>query len=146
MLGKLARWLRVLGFDVTYFRRIEDGELLTIARKEGRTLLTRDTELIRRAKAVPALLIASEKWEEQVVQVLKAFELGGRVVPFSRCLDCNRPLKILTRGDAGNLVPPFILDGAEHFALCPECGRVFWEGTHAGDMGKRIDRILKKLG
>jgi len=145
MLGKLARWLRVLGFDVSYFRRIEDGELLTIARKEGRTLLTRDRELVRRAKAVPALLIDGEKWEEQVVQVLKAFDLGGRVAPFSRCLDCNRPLKRLSREEAGNLIPPFIRDQCGRFALCPGCGRVFWEGTHAGDMAGRIDRILKSV-
>jgi len=145
MLGKLARWLRALGFDVLYSSKTGDDELLNIARREGRNLLTRDTRLLERAKAVPSLLITSEKWDEQVIQVLTEFDLKNEVRPFSRCLDCNRRLKPLTKDEARNLVAPFVLEHALAFALCPDCGRVFWTGTHFDDMHSKIDAILNKL-
>jgi uncharacterized protein with PIN domain len=145
MLGKLARWLRALGFDVLYSSKTGDDELLNIARREGRTLLTRDTRLLGRAKAVPSLLITSEKWDEQIIQVLSAFDLKDEVRPFSRCLDCNRRLKPLTKDKARNMVAPFVLEHARAFALCPNCGRIFWTGTHFDDMHSKIDAILNRL-
>jgi uncharacterized protein with PIN domain len=145
MLGKLARWLRALGFDVQYSSKTGDDELLNIARREGRTLLTRDTRLLGRAKAIPALRITSEKWDEQVIQVLSAFDLKDEVRPFSRCLDCNRMLKPLAKEKARNLVAPFVLEHARAFALCPDCGHVFWKGTHFDDMRSKIGAILKRL-
>lgn len=145
MLGKLARWLRALGFDVLYSSKTGDDDLLNIARREGRTLLTRDTRLLERAKAVPSLWITSEKWDEQVIQVLSAFDLKDEVRPFSRCLDCNRMVKPLAKEKARNLVAPFVLEHARAFALCPDCGRVFWTGTHFDDMHSKIDAILNRL-
>lgn len=145
MLGKLARWLRALGFDVQYSSKAGDDELLNIARRERRTLLTRDTRLLGRAKAITALRITSEKWDEQVIQVLSAFDLKDQIRPFSRCLDCNRRLKPLTKEKARNLVAPFVLEHTRAFALCPECGRLFWKGTHFDDMGSKIDALLKKI-
>ncbi len=145
MLGKLARWLRALGFDVQYSSKAGDDELLNIARRERRTLLTRDTRLLGRAKAISALRITSEKWDEQVIQVLSAFDLKDQVRPFSRCLDCNRRLKPLTKEKARNLVAPFVLEHARAFALCPECGRLFWKGTHFDDMESKIAAVLKKI-
>ena len=145
MLGRLARWLRILGFDVLYFPRIGDDELLNIAKKESRALLTRDTGLYERCRGVSRLLIESEDWEKQVVQVLRTFGLGGEVDPHTRCLDCNRPLKSLSMENARNLVSPFVFERAESFALCPECGRVFWKGTHFKDMEAKVARILKAI-
>jgi hypothetical protein len=145
MLGRLARWLRVLGFDVLYFPRIEDTALLGVARREGRALLTRDTGLVERTGGHPALLVASEKWEDQLVQVLEAFGLKDRVAPHTRCLDCNAPLKPLPKERAKNLVAPFVVERAEALALCPACGRVFWKGSHADDMDARIRKIMKRL-
>jgi len=145
MLGKLARWMRAFGFDVRYSSKIGDDELLNIARREGRTLLTRDTRLLARAKAISALRITSEKWDQQIIQVLSAFELKQEVRPFSRCLDCNRTLKPLAKEKARNLVSPFVLEHARAFALCPDCGRVFWEGTHFNDMRSKIGAILKRI-
>jgi len=146
MLGRLARWLRVLGFDVLYFPRIEDAALLGVARREGRALLTRDTGLLERAGGHPALLVASGKWEDQLVQVLETFGLKDSVAPHTRCLDCNVPLKPLPKERARNLAAPFVVERAEALALCPACGRVFWKGSHADDMDARICRIIKRLG
>ncbi len=145
MLGRLARWLRVLGFDVLYVSRIDDDALLGVARREGRVLLTRDTGLLERAADHPALLVTSGKWEDQLVQVLQEFGLEKLVAPHTRCLDCNVLLKSVPKDRARNLAAPFVLERAEAFALCPACGRLYWRGSHASDMDARIGRILKRL-
>jgi len=143
MLGKLAKWLRVLGFDVLYFSRIEDDDLLRVARSEGRILLTRDTRLAARARTVRGLLIDSERWEDQVRQVLDVFDLRGEAAPHSRCIACNLALKPLVRERVRNLVVPFVLERGRAFSLCPGCGRVYWKGSHAADMDARLARLLE---
>jgi len=142
MLGKLAKWLRILGFDVAYFNKAEDGKLLSLARKEGRVLLTRDHRLRAEARDVRALLIESENWKEQLEQVLEEFHLKRTVKPYSRCLQCNVELKALSKRTAKNLVAPFVYEQAAAFAICPACGRVFCQGTHFGDMDSKIGQIL----
>jgi hypothetical protein len=147
MLGRLAKWLRVLGFDVLFFSKAEDRELAALARREGRVLLTRDTGLIERtAKRPGRLFIRSDDWQDQVVQVLDEFRLWDEVRPHSRCLACNLPLKPLSPERARNLVTPYVADHAATFALCPGCGRVFWQGSHAGDMARTIGRLLERRG
>jgi len=148
MVGKLARWLRLLGFDVAYYSRIDDDELIALARKERRIILTRDHELLKKAHRIKSLqkktlLIESERWEEQVEQVLNHFQLRQKIDPNSRCLECNQKLKFLPKTRAKNLVPPFVYEKADSFALCPSCGRVFWKGTHFRDMEKKLARFLK---
>ena len=142
MLGKLAKWLKILGFEALFFSKIEDDELLTIARKEGRILLTKDTGLIQQAKDVETLFLESEEWQEQVQQVLEHFNLREKVNPHTRCIDCNVVLKNLPKKNAKNLVSAFVFDKADSFALCPNCGRVFWQGTHFKDMEAKIQEIL----
>ena len=142
MLGKLAKWLKILGFDALFFSKIEDDELLTIARKEGRILLTKDTGLIQQAKDVETLFLESEEWQDQVPQVLEHFNLREKVAPHTRCIDCNVALKNLPKKNAKNLVSGFVFDKADSFALCPNCGRVFWRGTHFKDMEAKIQEIL----
>lgn len=143
MLGKLAKWLKILGFDTAYFTKIEDDDLLDLAQRESRILLTRDNGLMEKSKNVQALFINSEIWSEQIKQVLKVFTLEAEIKPNSRCIDCNRALKALPKERAKNLVTPFIYRHAEVFSLCPECGRVFWKGTHFNDMERKIAEILK---
>ncbi|MFB0564464.1 MAG: Mut7-C RNAse domain-containing protein [Candidatus Aminicenantaceae bacterium] len=144
MLGRLAKWLKILGFDVTYFKKIGDQELLSLAQREGRILLTRDNGLIEKAKGIEFLFIDSENWKHQVEQVLGDFSLWGMVRPYSRCIECNIELKDLSKKAAKNLVSSFVYERAESFALCPRCGRVFWQGTHFQDMKFKIDDILRK--
>jgi uncharacterized protein with PIN domain len=144
MLGKLAKWLKILGFDALFFSKIEDDELLAIAGKEGRVLLTRDTGLIQQAKDVDNLFLKSEEWQEQVKQVLDHFNLREKVEPHTRCIQCNVGLKNLAPKNAKNLVTPFVYKQADSFALCPDCGRVFWRGSHFKDMEVQIKELLKK--
>lgn len=148
MVGKLARWLRLLGFDVVYHTKIEDDKLIELAQKERRIILTRDHELFKKARRIKSLqkktlLIESERWEEQVEQVLDHFHLRKKIDSNSRCLECNARLKILPKARARNLVPPFVYEQADSFALCPDCSRIFWKGTHFRDMEKKLARFLK---
>jgi uncharacterized protein with PIN domain len=143
MLGKLAKWLLILGFDTAFNPRWDDDALLTLARKEKRTLLTRDRELLQRAKGLTSLLVASENWKEQTIQVLREFGLGPEVRPFSRCLVDNTLLKPLPKSRARNLVSTFVYDRAERFSLCPVCGRVYWQGTHFREMERTLGADLK---
>ncbi len=145
MLGRLAKWLKILGFDVLFFPKAEDKNLIDISRREGRVLLTRDTGLIDRAKKQRnRLFVVSDDWRDQLVQVLDEFVLWDDIRPNSRCLECNLALKPLPRGRAKNLVTPYVLEHAESFALCPGCARVYWQGTHYGDMEKKIEAILQR--
>lgn len=144
MLGKLAKWLKILGFDAVFFSKIEDSELLDLAREERRTLLTRDTGLIEQAKNIDTLFIESEDWNDQIEQVLDEFRLWQDIQPYSRCIECNAVLKNLPKRRARNLVTPFVYEQADSFAICPACGRVFWKGTHHQDMEFKIEEILSK--
>ncbi len=143
MLGRLAKWLKILGFDVLFFSRAEDGDLVDIARRDRRILLTRDSGLIeKKGKRKDRLFVTSEDWKEQVVQVLDEYGLWKEIKPHSRCLSCNLPVKSLPKSKAKNLVTPYVLENAGDFALCPACGRVYWKGSHSGDMERKIESIL----
>ncbi|MBU2439076.1 MAG: Mut7-C RNAse domain-containing protein [Acidobacteria bacterium] len=144
MLGKLAKWLKILGFDTVFHNRIEDKALMGQARSEGRTLLTRDTGLFARAKDLPKLFIESERWEDQVHQVLTAFNLREQVLPYSRCIECNAELAPLSRDAAANLVSASVHGSANTFSICSLCGRVFWKGTHSRRMEKKMKEILNR--
>jgi len=145
MLGKLAKWLKILGFDVLYFSKIEDEKILEIAKKQERTLLTRDSYLIKKAKEIPNLFIKSEKWPEQVIEVINYFDLKNKLKPYSRCVECNHPLKKITKEKAKNLVAPFIYENEEEFALCPKCGRVYWPGSHYKKMQSSIKNLIENF-
>ncbi len=144
MLGKLAKWLKILGFDALFFSEIEDDDLLILARDEDRILLTKDTGLIEKAKDVETLFLKSEEWQDQIKQVIGHFKLREKVAPHTRCIDCNVELKNLPKKNAKNLVSSFVFEKADSFALCPSCGRVFWRGTHFKDMETKIQEILNK--
>ncbi|MFW6140212.1 MAG: Mut7-C RNAse domain-containing protein [Acidobacteriota bacterium] len=144
MLGKLAKWLRILGFDTLFFSKAEDDELIDMAQRENRILLTRDTGIVEKAKKINVIFIKSEHWKSQVKQVLDELNLREQVKPYSRCIECNVPLKSISRKQAKNLVAPFVFERSPSFSLCPQCGRVFWPGTHHSDMNFKIEDILEK--
>ena len=137
MVGKLARWLRVLGIDVAYSNTYEDDEIVRIASAETRIVLTRDTGLAARRSPVRFVLIQSDDYAEQVDQVIREFSLRDFKV-FTRCLECNVVLTPVSKETVFDRVPPYVYLTQERFALCPSCNRVFWHGTHADQMLKRI--------
>jgi len=137
MVGKLARWLRVLGFDVAYSNIFQDDEIIRLASSENRIILTRDCGLAARCDNSQCLLVSSGEYEEQVQQVVRTFDLKEFSV-FSRCLECNTPLERVDKEDVFERVPPFIYLTQDRFATCPSCNRVFWHGSHADEMLKRL--------
>ena len=141
MLGTLAKWLRILGYDTAYDAGLDDNALVRLARAEGRVLLTRDTALAQR-KGLQSLLIASEVLPEQLAQVLQAFSLQV-ANPFSRCPVCNSPLEEVPKYEAWGQVPPFVFQTQERFSLCPQCNRFYWRGTHWQKMLERVRELCK---
>jgi uncharacterized protein with PIN domain len=137
MVGKLARWLRILGFDVAYSNKYEDDEIIRIAEAEGRIILTRDVPMAARRMNAQSLLIASDHYKEQLRQVLETFSLKEFAV-FSRCIECNTPLQDADKEAVFERVPPFVYLTQERFATCPSCNRVYWRGTHVDEILKRI--------
>ena len=139
MVGKLARWMRALGFDVAYWKRIDDDELIRIADSENRIILTRDTGIAaRRRDTRRCVLVESDHYKEQLRQVLDLFGLKEFHI-FSRCLECNTVLETVDKEAVFERVPPFVYLTQERFAACPSCDRVYWHGTHADQMLARLD-------
>lgn len=143
MLGKLARWLRAIGYDTDYDRLAPDDSLLRQAEQEGRVLLTRDTQLLERRTQARTLFVRSDHPEEQFAQVRR--EIPLRLDPrrfLSRCLECNGWVRAASRDEVWADVPPFIYLTQHRFRRCQDCRRVFWAGTHL----ERIQRKLERLG
>ena len=139
MLGRLARYLRFLGYDVLYLRDIEDREVVRIARKEERILLTRDTELVKTFR-IPNILINSDHVEQQVIQVVSRYPLSGTR---SRCLRCNSELQdVADPCTVRDVVPEHVYHSARSFLRCPGCGSIYWEGSHYSRMRERLENIL----
>ena len=135
MLGTLAKWLLILGHDVAYFRKIEDGDLVACAVREGRTILTSDRRLIKRRAAKNHILITSSDLREQIRQVMSTRRLGiRRDRLFRRCLRCNEPTKVLSREAARGQVPVYVYRTQSHFTRCPRCARIYWRATHVSRM------------
>lgn len=132
MLGRLARWLRILGHDVAYGPHLSGRTLAERARRERRLLLTRDTRLLRDPHLPPHLFITSDHFRDQLRQVAGTMPLGAGFL--RRCLDCNRALEAVTREAAGAAVPPYVLATQERFERCPHCGQVYWPATHRAHM------------
>jgi uncharacterized protein with PIN domain len=139
MLGTLAKWLPILGYDAIYDPGLDDYPLMRLARAQDRVLLTRDGELSRR-RGVRSLLIESQVLDEQIRQVLD--ELGLESTPsFSRCPVCNGVLAPLDRQAARSLVPAYVAKTQEQFRRCPGCGRVYWQGSHWRHIEERLEAL-----
>jgi uncharacterized protein with PIN domain len=136
MLGSLARWLRMLGYDADYANQRDDNELVRIARAQGRILLTRDRELASR-RGIRALLIESQSLDEQLAQVGESFPLDEEFA-LGRCSVCNTVLVKASREEVSDQLPAYILKKHEHFQRCLGCGRIYWRGSHWRNMQARL--------
>ena len=141
MLGKLAKWLRLLGYDVTYPAPAEDSQLLRSAQAEDRVLLTRDRGLAGRFSGRKVLVVSGDPWAQlsQVVEELD-LDVGGGFL--TRCSICNEPIEPLPKEEAEGLVPPYVFGTHDRFARCPKCGRVYWEGSRVERMKRRLREVL----
>lgn len=143
MLGKLARWLRAMGYDTLYFRAADDRYLLQLARAQARTLLTRDARLARLAEPGSVLIRATEI-EPQIAEVVERLALsptGDGLL--SRCLECNALLEDRAKESVRGLVPEYVFATQDRFMGCPGCARIYWQGSHADRILARLARILE---
>jgi uncharacterized protein with PIN domain len=136
MLGTLAKWLRILGYDTVFDPALDDNQLVRLARAEDRVLLTRDRELAQR-RGLRVLLIASQRLDDQVRQVLDDLQLESNRA-FSRCPVCNELLKPMDWETARSRVPVYVARTQQDFHFCPACQRIYWRGTHWQQMGDRL--------
>lgn len=139
--GRLARWLRVLGYDSVYEPVLPDAQVVARALSEGRVLLTRDADMMRRRTiacgAVKAILLRADGVQDQVRQVLAELALEPAVV-LSRCLDCNTELEPRSKAAVAGRLPPYVRATQERFSECPDCARVYWPGTHWQRIQERV--------
>ena len=143
MLGSLAKWLMILGHDVAYHRKIEDGDLVALARKEGRTILTSDRRLVKRKAASDHVLITGSDLSEQIRQVLKERRLPVRRDRlFRRCLVCNQPTEKVAQETVRDKVPIYVYRTQSRFTRCPQCSRIYWRATHVSRM---LDTLEPRL-
>ncbi len=129
-LGRLTKSLRLLGFDSLYANSYDDHTLSQISWQEKRILLTRDTGLLKRKIITHGYYIRSRHPGEQLIEVIKRFDLAGLLKPFSICLVCNVPLVIVRKNKIAGKVPPFVYKRYRLFSFCPDCERVYWRGSH----------------
>jgi len=146
MLGTLAKWLRILGFDTFYANNsITDNELLNIANNEKRIVISRDKELIIRGKKknLTTIEINTTDLDEQLQQVLKFIRIDEQVV-LSRCIICNTILKTIKKILVQDKVPKKVFENNDEFWFCNMCNKYYWKGSHYEKILNKIDEIKKK--
>ncbi len=144
MLGSLAKWLKILGLDTTYDPALDDDDLVEIADRQDRILVTRDSRLVRRRRLREPIFIVSQDLHDQIRQVLR--EKNIKINPgllLSRCLDCNRPTENVPREAVRDLVPAYVYRTQEKFSRCPACGKIFWQATHVTRMLERLRKEFR---
>jgi uncharacterized protein with PIN domain len=140
-LGKLARDLRLLGFDVAYDPRAEDRALIEIMERENRALLTRDRRLLMHAVVKTGYCPRSQNPDEQTVEVIRRFDLLGSLAPFTRCLLCNALLRKVSKAEIIEKLKPLTKIYYEQFRHCTGCGQIYWAGSHFSKLQKRLEQL-----
>ncbi|MFQ6067980.1 MAG: Mut7-C RNAse domain-containing protein [Candidatus Bathyarchaeia archaeon] len=143
MLGKLTRWLRMLGHNVKYAKNLDDKMLIKIAKTEKRILLTRDIELYQQATSqqAEAFIVEGKNEAERLAALSRRFSLKLELNPdLSRCPKCNTKIKPAEKDKITNKIPPSTKTFYEEFWECPKCGKIYWQGAH----WKRITETLRE--
>ncbi len=141
-LGRLAAYLRLLGFDTLYFKSVPDAELARISKQERRILLTRDRGLLKRGAVTHGCFIRQTDPRLQLRAVVERFDLAGAASPFTRCLRCNGLLVEADRAELEGRLPPRVSELHDRFWTCAQCGRIFWEGSHHRRMRRLLIDVL----
>ena len=144
-LGKLARNLRLLGFDVFYANTAEDRQLLEVMQGEARALITRDRRLLMHSIVEHGYCPRSGNGEEQTIEVLRRFDLEKAIEPFTRCLDCNARLETVEKNEVIDRLESLTKVYYENFRRCPGCGKIFWGGSHFDKLRGRVEKMRAKL-
>ncbi len=144
-LGKLALYLRMLGFDTLYRNDYTDEELARISNTEGRILLTKDRGLLKRNEVTHGYYVRETDPQRQIIEILQRFDLADAVRPFRLCLRCNTPLQPVAKQAIVHRLPPRAREYYDEFHICPTCARIYWRGSHYDRMQRSIERLLKQI-
>lgn len=145
-LGRLAAYLRMLGFDTLYRNDLDDEQLEDISRRENRVLLTKDRGLLKRSLITRGYFIRAIEPRKQILEILKRFDLFSLAAPFSRCMHCNGRLQHVSKRDVLDQLPPKTRDTYDEFRRCGACQRIYWKGSHYNRMQSFIQRLLSSEG
>lgn len=129
-MGGLAHLLRMCGFDTLYDNHFEDEHIVALSLQEGRIILTRDREMLKRREVTHGCYVHALKSPQQLREVLTRLDLSACVRPFTLCLDCNIPLHEIDKASVLQRVPASVLERQDRFVICDQCLRVYWEGSH----------------
>ena len=140
-LGKLARYLRMMGFDVYYKNDLLVEEIVNISLKERRTILTKDRGILKRNEVTHGYFVRNIIVEEQVREVIERFDLQKEIKEFTRCLECNSELIKIAKEKIAGKLPPKVNQSKHEFYECPGCGKLYWKGTHHQKMLAFIEMI-----
>jgi uncharacterized protein with PIN domain len=142
MLGRLTRWLRLLGFDTLYYHDISDTQIIRIAKEQERFILTRDTRLITIKGIKDYLLIRTNDSFQQLLEVIRSLNLQDFHL-LSRCVSCNGQLsKLPDKTEIQDAVPDFVFLSFHSFLKCSDCGKIYWEGTHQKLFKEKLAQVL----
>jgi uncharacterized protein with PIN domain len=144
-LGRLAKYLRLCGFDSLYSKFFEDREIVETALRERRIILTRDRQLIKNSRVTHGYWIRSQNHNEQLTEVFRRFDLGERLVLFSRCINCNTLLEEVRKEEIIDRLQADTSRYFSKFTRCPGCDRIYWEGSHYDNMKRIINQVLGKV-
>lgn len=143
-LGKLARYLRMLGFDTAYENDFDDEEIIERAVKERRVILTRDKGILRNGKVTHGLWLRSQDTNEQVREVIYRLDLYSQFKPFNRCMNCNGKIFKTEKQHVVDYLKPETRKFFHSFYQCEDCKKIFWKGSHYEKMLKMIDKLKVK--
>ena len=147
--GKLVRWLRMMGYDSLLFTGPDDGMMVKTALHEDRVIITRDSGIARRRLAmhgqIKVILVEGEDPSEQMRQVADALKLDFPHRPFTLCIECNSGLEPRTGEQVKGCVPPHVYKTHSSYMQCPSCRRIYWRGTHWQAMCDTLDRFEKEF-
>lgn len=144
-LGKLAKYLRLLGFDVEYDNHFSDEIIATRSKNEKRIVLTRDIGLLKYKIITHGYWVRNTDPEEQVVEILKRFDLANQCHPFTRCIVCNGILEIVEKNQITEILPPLTQKYYQNFMRCNLCSKVYWEGVHYEKLKNWVNKIISRL-
>jgi uncharacterized protein with PIN domain len=140
-LGTLARYLRMMGFDVLYKNDFDDNEIVNLSLSEKRAILTKGHGILKRSEVTHGYWIRSTKVKEQVIEVIKRFDLKNIIKEFSRCINCNSVLKPISKNEIIDDLPPKVSKSKTDFSRCPVCNKSYWKGTHHQKMLSFIQSV-----
>ena len=143
-LRRLARYLRMLGFNARWHNDPPDEELAQIAAEEHRILLTRDVGLLKRSAVTHGYFVRATHPRQQLAEVVDRLDLLHAIAPFRRCLCCNDLLETVPREEVGDVPPPAVLEHHDAFRRCPSCKRVYWWGSHTRRMRALIAEVIER--